>query len=148
MINEYKNMFSNIIVFFSILLSLSFLTAQGQPITFYNDSEAVSSFNSKADESSLLLSNTLSSIIYSRTHNRTISSQTFMPTDIWVVEGTSIKRLNLGSKSIYSAIGFLNGNESFVYASVREEDASYKTQLMIADWQEGNPVNIRTFDIL
>ncbi len=140
-------MLSNIIVFFSILLSSSFLMAQGQPVTFYNDSEAVSSFNSKADESSLLLSKTLSSIIYSRTHNRTISGQMFMPTDIWVAGGTSIKRLNLGSKSINSAIGFLNGNESFVYASVREEDAGYKTQLMIADWQEGNPVNIRTFDI-
>ena len=30
---------------------------------------------------------------------------------------------------------------------MQKEDAGYKTQLMIADWQEGNPVNIRTFDI-
>ena len=123
------------------------MMAQEQPVIFYDNSEAVSILNSAADESSLLLSKTSPSIIYSRTHNRTISSQTFMPSDIWVAKGTLMKSLDLGSKSINSAIGFLNGNESFVYASVREEDAGYETQLMIADWQGGKPSNIRTFEI-
>ena len=140
-------MLSYKIILLSIFLGSSFLMAQEQPITFYNDSEAVSSLNSAEDESSLLLSETSSSIIYSRTHNRTISSQMFMPSDIWVADGISVKRLELGSKSINSAIGFLNGNESFVYASVQKEDAGYKTQLMIADWQEGKPLKTRTFGI-
>jgi len=121
------------LLFLFVLLNPSFLMAQDEPIIFYGDSEQVPQVNSPADESGLLLSKNPELLIYSRTDNRDKSSSAFMPTDIWVAEGTSNRILDLDSKSIHTAVGFLNQNQTFVYASLREQGAGYQTQLMIAD---------------
>ena len=70
-----------------------------------------------------------------------------MPTDIWVAEGASNRTLDLDSKYIHTAVGFLNQNQSFVYASLTKQGAGYETQLMIADWQQGNLANSKSFEI-
>lgn len=146
-IKEFLDMNLNPIIFFLIFLNSSYIMAQEQPVTFYNDSKPVSKLNSVADESALLLSKNSPLLIYSRTHNRTTSSSIFMPTDIWIAEGTSTRSLDLDSKSIHTAIGFLNRNQSFVYSSLREKGAGYETQLIIADWKEGDLANMRSFEI-
>ena len=135
------------LLFLFVLLNPSFLMAQDEPIIFYGDSEQVPQVNSPADESGLLLSKNPELLIYSRTHNRDKSNSAFMPTDIWVAEGTSNRILDLDSKSIHTAVGFLNQNQTFVYASLREQGAGYQTQLMIADWLDGNLANSRSFEM-
>jgi hypothetical protein len=120
----------NLLMFLFIFLCASFLMAQDQTIVFYGDSEKVPELNSSSDESALLLSGNPSLLIYSRTHNKSISSSSFMPTDIWVAEGASNRTLDLDSKSIHTAVGFLNQNQSFVYASLTKQGAGYETQLI------------------
>jgi|TARA_B110000495_G_C23027277_1_gene610754 outer membrane protein OmpA-like peptidoglycan-associated protein len=146
-IKGFLDMYLIRLLFLFVFLNPSFLMAQEEPIIFYGDSEQVPQINSPADESALLLSENSSLLIYSRTHNRSISSSAFMPTDIWVAEGASNRILDLDSKSIHTAVGFLNQKQSFVYASLREQGGGYQTQLMIADWLEGNLGNPRGFEI-
>lgn len=143
----FLNMHLIQLLFLFVLLNPSFLMAQDEPIIFYGDSEQVPQVNSPADESGLLLSKNPELLIYSRTHNRYKSSSVFMPTDIWVAEGILNRILDLDSKSIHTAVGFLNQNQTFVYASLREQGAGYQTQLIIADWLDGNLANSRSFEM-
>ena len=137
----------NLIIFLFGFINTPFLMAQNQTIVFNGDSEPIPELNSASDESALLLSKNPYLLIYSRTHNRAISSSSFMPTDIWLSEEGSNKRLDLDSESIHSAVGFLNQNQSFVYASLTKQGAGYETQLMIADWQDGDLDNSKKFEI-
>ena len=143
----FLNRHLNLIIFLIGFINTPFLMAQNQTIVFNGDSEPILKLNSAWDESALLLSKNPYLLIYSRTHNRAISSSSFMPTDIWLSEGGSNKRLDLDSESIHSAVGFLNQNQSFVYASLTKQGAGYETQLMIADWQDGDLYNSKKFEI-
>ena len=143
----FLNRHLNLIIFLIGFINTPFLMAQNQTIVFNGDSEPILKLNSAWDESALLLSKNPYLLIYSRTHNRAISSSSFMPTDIWLSEGGSNKRLDLDSESIHSAVGFLNQNQSFVYASLTKQGAGYETQLMIADWQDGDLDNSKKFEI-
>ena len=143
----FLNRHLNLIIFLIGFINTPFLMAQNQTIVFSGDSEPILKLNSAWDESALLLSKNPYLLIYSRTHNRAISSSSFMPTDIWLSEGGSNKRLDLDSESIHSAVGFLNQNQSFVYASLTKQGAGYETQLMIADWQDGDLYNSKKFEI-
>ena len=103
----------NLVIFLFSFIKIPFLIAQDQTIVFNGDSEPIPELNSAFDESALLLSQNPYLLIYSRTHNRAKSSLSFMPTDIWLSEEGSNKRLDLDSESIHSAVGFLNQNQSF-----------------------------------
>ena len=143
----FLDRYLNLIIFLFGLISTPFLMAQDQTVVFNGDSEPIPELNSASDESALLLSQNSYLLIYSRTHNRAISSSSFMPTDIWLSEEGINKRLDLDSESIHSAVGFLNQNQTFVYASLTKQGAGYETQLMIADWQDGDLDNSKKFEI-
>ena len=143
----FLDRYLNLIIFLFGFISTPFLMAQDQTVVFNGDSEPIPELNSASDESALLLSQNSYLLIYSRTHNRAISSSSFMPTDIWLSEEGINKRLDLDSESIHSAVGFLNQNQTFVYASLTKQGAGYETQLMIADWQDGDLDNSKKFEI-
>ncbi len=144
---EFLDRHLNLIIFLIGFINTPFLIAQNQTIVFNGESEPIPELNSASDESALLLSKNPYLLIYSKTHNRAISSSSFMPTDIWLSEEGSSKRLDLDSESIHRAVGFLNQNQSFVYASLTKQGAGYETQLMIADWQDGDLDNFMKFEI-
>ena len=89
----FLDRYLNLIIFLFGFISTPFLMAQDQTVVFNGDSEPIPELNSASDESALLLSQNPYLLIYSRTHNRAISSSSFMPTDIWLSEEGINKRL-------------------------------------------------------
>ena len=121
--------------------------AQDQPIVFTGDSEPGTSaqFCLRMKAPFYYLKTQIYSFIQERTIELYLV-QALCQQIFGYLKGLN-KRLDLDSESIHSAVGFLNQNQSFVYASLTKQGAGYETQLMIADWQDGDLDNSKKFEI-